>query len=133
MSEIESNRQKKIAGVIQKDLVDILQGAARSGGLTNIIISVTKVHVTVDLSVGKVYLSIFPHNKGKELLEGIQSNSKLIKHELAQRVRHQLRKVPSLTFYIDDSLEYIDNIEKSLKGEDNPIQDRDLLAKRKKT
>lgn len=133
MSEIESNRQKKIAGVLQKDLVDILQGAARSGGLTNIIISVTKVNVTVDLSVAKVYLSIFPHNKGKELLEGIKSNSKLIKHELAQRVRHQLRKVPNLTFYVDDSLEYIDNIEKSLKGEENPIQDRDLLAKRKKT
>lgn len=131
MSDIESNRQKKIAGVLQKDLVDILQGAARSGGLTNVIISVTKVNVTVDLSVAKVYLSIFPHNKGKELLEGIQSNAPLIKHELAQRVKHQLRKVPSLTFFIDDSLEYIENIEKSLKGEENPIQDPDLLDKRK--
>ena len=133
MSDIESNRQKKIAGVLQKDLVDILQGAARGGGLKNIIISVTKVNVTVDLSVAKVYLSIFPHNKGKELLEGIQSNAPLIKHELAQRVKHQLRKVPSLTFYVDDSLEYIENIEKSLKGEENPIEDRDLLDKRKKT
>ena len=133
MSEIESNRQKKIAGVLQKDLVDILQGAARSGGLTNIIISVTKVNVTVDLSVAKVYLSIFPHNKGKELLEGIQSNAPLIKHELAQRVRHQLRKMPSLKFYVDDSLEYIENIEKSLKREENPIQDPNLLDKRKKT
>lgn len=133
MSEIESNRQKKIAGVLQKDLVDILQGAARSGGLTNIIISVTKVNVTVDLSVAKVYLSIFPHNKGKELLEGIQSNAPLIKHELSQRVRHQMRKMPSLKFYVDDSLEYIENIEKSLKREENPIQDPNLLAKRKKT
>lgn len=133
MSEIESNRQKKIAGVLQKDLVDILQGAARSGGLTNIIISVTKVSVTVDLSVAKVYLSIFPHNKGKELLEGIQSNAPLIKHELSQRVRHQMRKMPSLKFYVDDSLEYIENIEKSLKREENPIQDPNLLAKRKKT
>ncbi len=133
MSDIESNRQKKIAGVLQKDLVDILQGAARGGGLTNIIISVTKVNVTVDLSVAKVYLSIFPHNKGKELLEGIQSNAPLIKHELAQRVKHQLRKVPSLTFYVDDSLEYIENIEKSLKREENPIQDPDLLEKRKKS
>jgi len=122
MSEIESNRQKKIAGVLQKDLVDILQGAARSGGLTNIIIS-----------VAKVYLSIFPHNKGKELLAGIQSNAPLIKHELAQRVRHQLRKMPSLKFYVDDSLEYIENIEKSLKREENPIQDPNLLDKRKKT
>lgn len=133
MSDIENNRQKKIAGVLQKDLVDILQGAARSGGLTNVIISVTKVNVTVDLSVAKVYLSIFPHNKGKELLEGIQSNAPLIKHDLAQRVRHQLRKVPNLTFYVDDSLEYIENIEKSLKGEENPIEDPDLLEKRKKS
>ncbi len=133
MSDIESNRQKKIAGVLQKDLVDILQGAARGGGLTNIIISVTKVNVTVDLSVAKVYLSIFPHNKGKELLEGIQSNAPLIKHELAQRVKHQLRKVPSLTFFVDDSLEYIENIEKSLKREENPIKDPNLLEKRKKS
>ena len=105
MSDIESNRQKKIAGVLQKDLVDILQGGARSGGLKNVIISVTKVNVTVDLSVAKVYLSIFPHQNAKELLDGIQSNTALIKHDLAQRVRHQLRKVPNLIFLIDDSLE----------------------------
>ena len=133
MSETESNRQKKIAGVLQKDLVDILQGAARTGGLTNVIISVTKVNVTVDLSLAKIYLSIFPHNKSKELLEGITSNAPLIKHELAQRVRYQLRKVPDLSFYVDDSLEYIENIEKSLKGENNPIEDPDLLDKRKKS
>ncbi len=133
MSDIESNRQKKIAGVLQKDLVDILQGAARSGGLTNVIISVTKVNVTVDLSIAKVYLSIFPHNKSKELIEGIKSNAPLIKHELAQRVKYQLRKVPDLSFFIDDSLEYIENIEKSLKGENNPIQDPNLLDKRKKS
>ncbi|WP_046743529.1 30S ribosome-binding factor RbfA [Kordia zhangzhouensis] len=130
---MESNRQKKIAGVLQKDLVDILQGAARSGGLTNVIISVTKVNVTVDLSIAKVYLSIFPHNKSKELIEGIKSNAPLIKHELAQRVKYQLRKVPDLSFFIDDSLEYIENIEKSLKGENNPIQDPNLLDKRKKS
>ena len=130
---MESNRQKKIAGILQQDLVDVLQRAASSGGLKGVIISVSKVSVTVDLSIAKVYLSIFPNKEAKSLLEGIQSNTPLIRHELAQRTRHQLRRMPHLDFYIDDSLEYIDNIERSLKGEDNPIKDEDLLGKRKKS
>lgn len=129
---MESNRQKKIGGVLQKDLVDILQGAAREGGLHGVIISVTKVNVTTDLSIAKVYLSIFPHNMGKELLDGIRSNKYSIKHNLSQRTRNQLRRVPELEFYIDDSLEYIDRIDRSLKGEDNPIENPDLLEKRRK-
>ncbi|NER17373.1 30S ribosome-binding factor RbfA [Spongiivirga citrea] len=128
---MESNRQKKIGSVIQKDLVDILQGAVREGGLKNVIISVSKVSVTVDLSIAKVFLSIFPNDKAQELLEGITSNKSLIKHDLAQRVKHQLRKVPDLIFYVDDSLEYIENIEKSLKGTEDPVKNRDLLDKRK--
>ncbi len=130
---MESNRQKKIAGIIQKDLVDVLQRAASDGGLTGVIISVSKVSVTVDLSIAKVYLSIFPNKEAKELLCGIRSNTALIRHELAQRTRHQLRRMPSLEFFIDDSLEYIDNIERSLRGEDNPIKDTELLGKRKKS
>lgn len=129
---MESNRQKKIASVLQRDLVDVLQNAATQGGMKGVIISVTKVNVTVDLSIAKVYLSIFPVNKGKELLEGITSNAALIKHELAQRTKHQLRRMPQLAFYIDDSLEYIDQIDRSLKGLDNPLEDPDLLEKRKK-
>jgi len=129
----ESQRQKKIASVLQRDLVDVLQNAASQGGLRGVIISVSKVSVTVDLSVAKVFLSIFPNDKGHELIEGIKSNSALIKHELAQRTRHQLRRMPQLFFFIDDSLEYIDKIEQSLKGEENPITDNDLLGKRKKS
>ncbi|VAV85099.1 Ribosome-binding factor A [hydrothermal vent metagenome] len=129
----ESHRQKKIASVLQRDLVEVLQGAATQGGMRGIIISVTKVNVTVDLSIAKVYLSIFPVDKGEELLEGISSNATLIKHELAQRTRHQLRRMPKLVFFIDDSLEYIDQIERSLKGLDNPLDNTDLLNKRKKT
>lgn len=129
----ESQRQKKIASVLQRDLVDILQNAATQGGMHGILISVSKVKVTVDLSVAKVYLSIFPNNKAKELIEGIRSNASLIKHELAQRTKNQLRRMPQLEFFIDDSLEYIDKIEKSLKGNDNPIVDPDLLDKRKKS
>ena len=129
---MESQRQKKIASVLQRDLVEVLQGAATQGGMKGILISVTKVNVTVDLSIAKVYLSIFPIDKGAELLEGIQSNAPLIKHELSQRTKHQLRRMPQLIFYIDDSLEYIDQINKSLKRTENPIENPDLLEKRKK-
>ena len=128
----ETQRQKKIGSVLQRDIVDVLQKAASQGGMQGILISVSKVKVTVDLSVAKVYLSIFPNDKGKELLEGIKSNTPLIRHELAQRTRHQLRRMPNLEFFVDDSLDYIDKIEQSLKGKENPINDPDLLGNRKK-
>lgn len=130
---METQRQKKIGGVIQKDIVDILQRAAIDGGLTGTLISVTKVKITTDLSIAKVYISIFPVKGAQELLEGIQSNQPLIKHELAQRTRNQLRRVPELLFFLDDSLDYIENIEKSLRGEENPVKNPDLLDKRKKS
>ena len=129
---MESQRQKKIASVLQRDLVEVLQGAATQGGMKGILISVSKVNVTVDLSIAKVYLSIFPIDRGVELLEGIRSNAPLIKHELSQRTKHQLRRMPQLIFYIDDSLEYIDQIDKSLKRTENPIENPELLEKRKK-
>jgi ribosome-binding factor A len=129
----ESHRQKKIGGILQQDLVEVLQGAATKGGLRGIIISVSKVNVTADLSIAKVYLSIFPNKEGAELLKGIRSNTPLIRHELAQRTKNQLRRMPNLEFFIDDSLEYIERIDKSLKREDDPIRDADLLDKRKKS
>ena len=128
----ETNRQKKIAGVIQKDLVDVLQKAAQDG-MKGTIISVSKVTVTTDLSIAKVYLSVFPSEKRDELVTGIQSNTSLIRHELAKRTRNQLRRMPELSFYGDDSLDYIENIDKSLRGEDtNPIENPDVLPRRQK-
>ena len=129
---MECQRQKKIASVLQRDLVDVLQGAARKGGMTGIIISVTQVKVTVDLSIAKIYLSIFPIQQAKILIDGITSNTSIIKHELAQRTKNQLRRMPHLLFFLDDSLEYIDKIENSLKEPENPILNPDLLQKRKK-
>ncbi|WP_338646961.1 30S ribosome-binding factor RbfA [Flavobacterium sp. KS-LB2] len=128
---METNRQKKIGGVIQKDLVDILQGEVRKNGVANLIISVSKVTVTTDLSVATVHLSVFPQDKANEILEAVKSNSKNIKHELSQRVRLQLRKVPNLVFFIDDSLDYIEKIDNALANRDNPIENRDLLDKRR--
>ena len=129
---MESQRQKKIASVLQSDLVEVLQGAAREGGLRGVIISVTKVAVTVDLSIAKVYLSIFPVKQAQVLIEGIVSNAPMIKHELAQRTKHQLRRMPELLFFLDDSLEYIDQIDQALKQPESPIENTDLLDKRKK-
>lgn len=128
---METNRQKKIGGVLQKDLVDILQGEVRKNNISNLIISVSKVLVTSDLSIAKVHLSIFPQEKAAETLTAIKSNAVMIKHNLSQRVRLQLRKVPNLVFYIDDSLDYIEKIDQALSGKDNPIENRGLLEKRK--
>jgi len=130
---METNRQKKIGGVLQKDLAEILQNHLRDSGVTGILISVSKVKVTTDLSIAKVYLSIFPSKNANALLEDIKGINYKIKHELAQRTKNQLRRMPSLEFFVDDSLEYIENIEKSIKGEDNPISDPNLLERRKKS
>ena len=128
----ETNRQRKIAGVLQKDLVDVLQKAAQDG-MKGVIISVSKVHVTSDLGVAKVYLSIFPSEKRDEIIKGVQSNTVLIRHEMAQRAKNQLRRMPELLFFGDDTLDYIEEIDKSLQGKDeNPIKNPDVLPKRKK-
>ncbi len=130
---METQRQKKIGGIIQQDIAEVLQRAATEGGLKGVLISVTKVSITTDLSIAKIYVSIFPPKEANVLLDGIRSNKALIKHELAQRTKNQLRRVPELHFYLDDSLDYIEKIEESLKGEENPIEKRDLLDKRKKS
>lgn len=127
---METNRQKKIAGVIQKDLVDILQGAARDG-MKGVVISVTKVHVTTDLGQAKAYLSIFPSDKKEEIMEGIKANTVMIRHALALRTKNQLRRMPELMFYIDDSLDYIEHIDKALRGEDDPIKNSQESPKKK--
>lgn len=130
---MESNRQKKIGALLQNDLVDILQGEIRKNGITNLVISVSKVNVTSDLSIAKVFLSVFPTDKAGEILNAIKTNTPLIKHDLSQRVKNQLRKVPNLIFYIDDSLDYIEKIDNALTRSENPVLNPELLEKRKKS
>jgi len=130
---METNRQKKIGGVLQKDLAEILQNHLRDSGVTGILISVSKVTVTTDLSIAKAYLSIFPNKNAPDVLADLNLIKHKIKHELAQRTKNQLRRMPDLDFFVDDSLEYIDNIEKSMKGKENPIDQPDLLERRKKS
>lgn len=110
---MEGKRQAKISRLIQKELSEIFR--RQTAALGNVIVSVSAVRVSPDLSIAKVYLSIFPADKSQELIESITASAKTIRYELAQKVRFQLRKCPELSFYIDDSLDYIENIDKLLK------------------
>ena len=111
---METTRQSKISRLIQKDLSDIFQNETRKTHGT--LISVSVVRVSPDLSIAKAYLSIFPPEKSQEILESIQNNARSIRYELAQRVRFQLRKTPELMFFLDDSLDYIENIDTLLNN-----------------
>ncbi|NLX82102.1 MAG: 30S ribosome-binding factor RbfA [Proteiniphilum sp.] len=110
---MESNRQQKINRLIQKELSDIFLLETKK--MRGVLVSVTNVRVTPDLSLAYAYLSIFPSSQGKELMENINGNVKSIRYELGKRVGKQLRIVPDLQFYIDDSLDYIENIDNLLK------------------
>lgn len=112
---METTRQAKISRLLQKELSEIFrQQTAKTHGT---LISVSAVRVSPDLSVAKVYLSIFPTGKSQELLESITKSAKTIRYELAQRVRFQLRKCPELSFFLDDSLDYIENIDRLLQNQ----------------
>jgi len=128
----ESNRQKKIAGVLQNDLAIVLQKMLRDSGQVGIIISVSKVTVTTDLSLSKVFVSVFPSDNAELIVKELNELKPKIKHQIAQKTKNQLRKMPDLVFYNDDSLDYINNIEEAVKGKVDPIKDPDLLEKRKK-
>ena len=131
----ETNRQKKIGGVLQKDLTDVIQEELRKAGENRVIVSVSKVRVTTDLSIAKAYISIFPNEKAKPILEELKSIKSQLKHQIALRTKNQLRKMPDLSLFLDDSLEHIDSIEKAVKGDEekDPIKNPDLLDKRKKS
>ena len=109
---METTRQAKISRLLQKELSEIFR--QQTAKLRGVLVSVSAVRVSPDLSVAKAYLSVFPSDKAEEMLDSINHNSKTIRYELAQKVRYQLRKTPELTFYLDDSLDYLENI-------DNPL------------
>ena len=109
-----SKRQNKVARLLQKELGEIFQIQSRSL-FQGALITVTVVRISPDLSVAKVYLSLFAHKNNSELLDLIKESNKTIRHQLAQRVRQQLRAVPELIFYRDDSLDMIEKIDGLLK------------------
>ncbi|WP_165041036.1 30S ribosome-binding factor RbfA [Dysgonomonas sp. ZJ709] len=109
---MESTRQQKINRLIQKEMGEIFLKDARL--MQGILISVSEVRVSPDLGLAKVYLSIFPSEKGKELVENIKANMKAVRFELGQRLGKQLRIIPELAFYLDNSLDHLENIDKLL-------------------
>ena len=102
-----------MARLIQKELSDmfLLQTKAMNG----VLVSVSVVRISPDMSVAKAYLSIFPSSKSKEIIQNINANAKSIRFELGTRLRHQLRIIPELKFFIDDSLDYIEKIDQLLR------------------
>ena len=110
---MESKRQERISKLLQKDLGEIFQTKLPHLA-RGTMVTVTKVYVSPDLSLTKVYLSLFPTKNSKEALENIKKHSSEIRRELGNRIRHQLRIVPALSFFLDDSLDYIENIDSLL-------------------
>jgi len=116
---MDSKRQSRIARLLQKELSEIFlhQTKATHG----VLVSVSAVRISPDLSIARGYLSIFPSEKAAEIIKNINLNSKAIRFELGEKVRHQLRIIPELKFFLDDSLDYIEHIDNLLK-EDSPEQ-----------
>jgi len=112
---VESTRQKKVSRLIQKEIADIFLRRS-SEYAPGKMISITKVRVSPDLSFAKIYLSIFPSVNNKHILQVVQDHAPKIRFDLGHKVRSQLRIVPDIVFYIDDSLDYIEKIDKLLKS-----------------
>ena len=110
---METTRQNKIARLIQKELSDIFLLQAKS--MSGVIVSVTNVRVTSDLSIAHAYISVFPSDKSEEIVNNLNGNMKSIRYDLGTRVRFQLRVIPELKFHVDDSLDYLEHIDELLK------------------
>lgn len=109
-----STRQDKVSKLIQKDIAVILQ-LYSNGLLPGKMLTVTKVRISPDLGVAKVYISIFPSNNGEIEIGFLNKHKSIIRNNLGRLVRHQLKKVPEIVFFLDDSLDYLDNINNLLK------------------
>jgi len=118
---MESDRQKKINSVLQKDLSSIIQGRLRVYGAPNLIVSVTKAKVSPDLLNVKLYVSVFPFSKSNSVLKLLNRDKNKIKNSLGSLMKDQLRRIPEPFFFLDDSLDYIEKVEKEIKSGVNPI------------
>lgn len=110
---MQETRQNRIARLLQKELSLIFQSQTRS--MHGVMVSVTRCRISPDLSICTAYLSVFPSEKSEEIVENIRANEKTVRYELGTRVRNQLRIIPELRFFIDDSLDYIEHIDELLK------------------
>lgn len=110
---MQETRQNKIARLLQKELSMIFQSQTRM--MRGVMVSVTRVKVSPDLSICTAHLSIFPSERAEEILKNINASERTIRYELGTRIRHQMRIVPELRFFVDDSLDYIEHIDELLK------------------
>ncbi len=113
---MDTTRQNKIARLIQKELGEMLR--RQTQGMRGVIVSVSVCRISPDLSVCRVYLSVFPSGRGEELVRNINGNRKQVRYELGVRMRHQLRIIPELKFFLDDSLDYAEHIDELLRAGD---------------
>ena len=119
---MEGKRQAKIARCIQKELSEIFR--RQTAAMGGVLVTVSTVRISPDLSIAKAYLSIFPSERAHEILDNINANTRQVRYELGTRVRHQLRIIPELKFFIDDSLDYLDHIDSLLnEGTHKPQPD----------
>lgn len=119
---MDANRLKKVEGQFQKDLADIFRGLAQAQ-LRGVILSVTRVGITSDLSLARCYVSIFPATNKQEIVQWLNDQKSSIKNELVHKLKGQLRKMPDLIFYLDDSLDREEAIDRILKeGGESPIK-----------
>ena len=109
---MQSTRQEKISRLLQKEFGDIFVHYGRQ--IQGVIISVSEVRITSDLSISRIYLSIFPTEKATELIERINADKSSIRYELGRRLRNQLSIIPELNFYLDESIDKLANIDKIL-------------------
>ena len=110
---MQETRQTKIARLLQKELSIIFQRQTQM--MHGVMVSVTRAKVSPDLSICTAYLSIFPSERAEEIIKNVTANEKSIRYELGTKVRHQLRIIPELRFFVDDSLDYIERIDALLK------------------
>lgn len=92
----------------------IFQSQTRA--LHGVLVSVTRCRISPDLSICTAYLSVFPSEKAEEIVKNVNANAKTVRYELGTRVRNQLRIIPELRFFVDDSLDYVERIDELLKG-----------------
>ena len=112
-NKMQETRQNRIARLLQKELSLIFHSQTRS--MRGVMVSVTRCRISPDLSICTAYLSIFPSERADEIIKNITANDKTIRYELGTRVRNQLRIIPELRFFVDDSLDYIAHIDELLK------------------
>lgn len=110
---METTRQNKISRLIQKELSEIFLLQTKS--MNGVLVSVSAVRISPDMSIARVYLSVFPSERSQEIVKNINDNMKSIRYELGTLVRHQLRIIPELKFFVDDSLDYAERIDELLK------------------